>query len=277
MVDYTRLRRFRPYVVWSKEAVDLWNKAFGIYLKIKRTKKFTEDEAREIVADIAYLRRKCFDLRKRVGRFLLVPVDKQFIKKARTSKLVPYYLKEGFTFDEVIGSALSILADARKMLSKKVWEYIGVSTRGFDIYYNPFEEIYEEIHPHTGEIVERSEAVKIIYTASIKTRGGHEPFVAEITGEIVVSKKDLEDIRKIEQLIEQSIKAKIRDEYDTPKIELTKKDGKPRRLLSDLILKEGIEFEISYRSETGELYGVIERKEPRNRKSTRQFTLKLWL
>jgi len=215
-----RLRRFAPYRIYSREVINLYNKAMKVWGTIRYRPKYAREHEREIRKELEDLRKEYDRLNRviseRVRWLEFAPVDYEDYRRIRIQHPIET-ITETDTLGDVLYSVMEIIKENEERLKKIIVrrEKIGTDTlTGFEIYYNFDTEKYDLIDERTGEVVkENIEEIELDVTDSCETGGGHEPFVAEITAKTKFSRKRRSEVLELANEIQRKIKDYIYEDY----------------------------------------------------------------
>lgn len=265
-------RRTPGFKIWSRKIVSLWNRSVELWGK----RKVTEEEFDELES----IRNELEDLRKRVrgANFFRIPVDPDFIGRAKRRDRLDYFLKEGDSFEDVYSRTKEVLDEAELNLLKRSREYISVAgPSGRKIYRDKIEEDYEvyrkklEEYRSIEEVEKKEEKanLRVVWKASIETPGGNEPFAAEITGTTVVNmnRKDLMDLCRSNGRLEKAMEKYVKKMFDKTKLQTEESYSRGQFLhnkiqlksIEDVTMKKGAGFSPTNTRQTSlvEVYAKI--------------------
>jgi hypothetical protein len=147
MPEYERWRKFFPYVLWSKDLIDIWNDTVRLKSRIRfatasEVKKYEDAYRGEISRLNSYLGSICSAIER--ARWIGLPVDIRDVRRAESRTWLEYYVSEGITFETLCTNISSVLEDAEDELEKKIikrklvvlhkrWFYESARGRGHDI------------------------------------------------------------------------------------------------------------------------------------------------
>ena len=126
MINYTALRKFAPYPIWSSDLIGLWNRAVRIYrVTVARGRLLTDAERESLLDEVENTRNYATALIERIrrARWEIQPVDIDAIRTAVTPVRVEgivYVIEEGITFETLYANILAVLEAAEKRLAKYV-------------------------------------------------------------------------------------------------------------------------------------------------------------
>ena len=151
MINYTALRKFAPYPIWSSDLVGLWNRAVRIYrVTVARGRLLTDAERESLLDEVENTRNYATALIERIrrARWEIQPVDIDAIRTAVTPVRVEgivYVIEEGITFETLYANILAVLEAAEKRLAKYVVikyiicvTYAGAKARNIEFHFDSF-------------------------------------------------------------------------------------------------------------------------------------------
>jgi len=147
MPEYERWRKFFPYVLWSKDLIDIWNDTVRLKSRIRfatasEVKKYEDAYRGEISRLNSYLGSICSAIER--ARWIGLPVDIRDVRRAESRTWLEYYVSEGINFETLCTNISSVLEDAEDELEKKIikkklialhkrWFYDSKRGKGHDI------------------------------------------------------------------------------------------------------------------------------------------------
>jgi len=245
----------------SREIVNLYNDVIKQIARVLKAPEVSTERELErfyraqepLVRRYEEMRRKLRGGWKVLNWVMINPADIKRVDRRTWRILDETYIPDYDTvFTEMVDYIRERLREKDRIIASKLvkLEYIGIdSETGHDIYYDKIRKEYV-VRDERGNEIKRSETLELDYTYSIETHTSHgKPidFAAEITGKTFVKGKDRKGVEEVEKGIQKTLKEWIKENFDRQKMEKAEREGKTvptEALLSEKIIKEGIEYKL---------------------------------